>query len=436
MTNNQQQTTNNNDWNCAQLGAIVFPFFPILGALGFFIALLLVWKQHFPRLIKRPLNWGLALFSIWLIIISAFAVDFQESLFGLGNFLPFLVFFVAFSSLIRTISQLRQLAWILVIPSLFVVILGLGQLFAGWNIPGFLGWHLVAGGNPEGRMASVFMYANILAAYLSIVLILGIGLWLDTYQAWRKSFKQNRPWIFLLLTATVIADAIGLILTSSRNAWAIAFLACLAFALYLGWYWLVGGVSATAGIIAWASFGPNPGRDWLRQIVPAYVWARLSDEMYPDRAVASLRTTQWHFAENMIFSRPWLGWGLRSFTPLYEAKMGLWLGHPHNLFLMLGAEIGIPATLFFSSLVGWILARAVILLNIRAKKSPDRDAEKIASDRLILFAYLVAFASCILFNCLDVTMFDLRVNTLAWLLLAAIGGAVDRHSLIQQSPQV
>lgn len=422
---NRQATNHNNNWNYARLGTSVFPFFPILGALGLFIALLLVWRQEFDRLLKRRLNWGLVFFSLWLIIISYFAFDSRESLLGLGNFLPFIAFFVAFSSLIAKTSQLRQLAWILVVPSLFVVILGLGQLFAGWSMPALFGWQLVAGGNPEGRMASVFMYANILAAYLSIVLILGIGLWLDTYQAWRKNFKQKRIWIFLLLTTTVIGDAIGLILSSSRNAWAIAILACLAFALYLGAYWLVGAVSAAAAIIAWASFGTNPVRDWLRQIVPVYVWARLSDEMYPDRAVASLRTTQWHFAEKMIVDRPWLGWGLRSFTPLYEAKMGLWLGHPHNLFLMLAAEIGIPGTLFLVSLVGWILARGVFLLTIWSKKSRRTDTDRMSRDKLILFTYLVAFASCVLFNCLDVTMFDLRVNTLTWLLLAAICGVVE-----------
>jgi hypothetical protein len=31
-------------------------------------------------------------------------------------------------------------------------------------------------------MASVFMYANILAAYLQMVLILGLGLWIETFK--------------------------------------------------------------------------------------------------------------------------------------------------------------------------------------------------------------------------------------------------------------
>jgi hypothetical protein len=45
-----------------------------------------------------------------------------------------------------------------------------------------------------------------------------------------------------------------------------------------------------------------------------------------------------------------------------------------------------------------------------------------SADRLIFFSYLLAFAACTLFNTVDVTLFDFRVNTISWLLLAAICG--------------
>jgi hypothetical protein len=37
----------------------------------------------------------------------------------------------------------------------------------------------------------------------------------------------------------------------------------------------------------------------------------------------------------------------------------------------------------------------------------------------------VAFTAYILFNLTDVTIFDLRVNTIAWILLAAISGVTN-----------
>ena len=98
--------------------------------------------------------------------------------------------------------------------------------------------------------------------------------------------------------------------------------------------------------------------------------------------------------------------------------MHLWLGHPHNFFLMLTAETGIPATILFCSLVGWVIAQGVLLLKNWSGE---------AGSRLIFFSYLIAFFGCILFNTVDVTLFDFRVNTIGWLLLASIGGVVNRN---------
>ncbi len=122
-----------------------------------------------------------------------------------------------------------------------------------------------------------------------------------------------------------------------------------------------------------------------------------------------------------------MGWGLRNFTPLYEAKMHLWLGHPHNLLLMLTAETGIPATLLFCGLISWVLAQGVLLLRVWSDVEPPEERFHWHQDKLIFFTYLVAFAGCIFFNLLDVTLFDVRVNTLGWFLLSAICGVVYHH---------
>jgi O-antigen ligase len=107
--------------------------------------------------------------------------------------------------------------------------------------------------------------------------------------------------------------------------------------------------------------------------------------------------------------------------------MHLWLGHPHNLLLMFTAETGIPATLLFCSLISWVLAQSVLLLRVWSDVAPPADRYQWHQDKLILFTYLVAFAGCTLFNLFDVTLFDLRVNTLGWLLLSAICGVVYRY---------
>ena len=406
-------------WLCLTISILIFPLFPALGAAGLLVVAIESGQRNFAEIKASSLNRAIAILSLLLLVSSAIAEQPQEAWLGLANFLPFFLLFVSLRSLIKRPVQLRQLAWLLVLPSLPIVILGFGQLFAGWSSPSLidiiLGWKLVPEGVPTGRMSSVFIYTNFLAIYLAIAFSLALGLWLETWQAWRKNFRQQAG-ILLLLTLILLADIGGLVLTSSRNAWGLAVVAFMAYAVYLGWRWLVYGVVAAATTILWASFVPNLGGTQLRKVVPAFFWARLSDQLY-DRPVETLRITQWQFCLDLIREKPWLGWGLRNFTPLYEARMNHWFGHPHNLFLMLGAETGIAAVLLIAAIVGSVMFQGAILL----KQLTD-------DSKLILFSYLVAFSSCILFNLLDVTIFDLRVNTIAWLLLSAISGVVQEKS--------
>ncbi len=447
-------------WNFAQVGVLIFPVIPILGALGIFLGLIGTYKQKTSEISRRPVNRGFAILSVLLIITAVFANNRIEAFLGLGNFLPFFIFFAAFSRLIQTPTQLRQLSWIIVISSIPVIFLGLGQQFLGWSgivqLQPVLGWVLEPKGNPPGRMASVFMYANILACYLTIVFILALGLYIegrssatdcvtDLTDRRQKNELPMPNYRFLFLTFAVVGNAVCLIFTNSRNAWGLAVLAALAFAVYAGWKKLLTVVFSAVGAVFLSAFGPQPLRQYLRTIIPAFFWARLTDEMFPNRPTATLRTTQWQFAWSMTQQRPWTGWGLRNFTPLYEAQMHEWLGHPHSLVLMLTAETGIPVTLCFLGLVGWILARGVLLLlNWRSHFPVDTQQQQIeensmsnitnrvicqdvnSGDRLIFFSYLLAFAACTLFNTVDVTLFDFRVNTISWLILAAICGIGNR----------
>ncbi|MCV3213755.1 polymerase, partial [Plectonema radiosum NIES-515] len=177
-------------WNLAQLGLFIFPLSPFLGAVTLGVASLKTWLPQHRTIIRRPLNRGFALLGVLLIISSALAENKTEAFLGLFNFLPFFLFFVGFSALIQTPGQLRQLTWNLVISSIPVVIIGFGQLFLGWTSKLEVLWivleiNILHQGDPPGRMASIFMHANTLGAYLMIVFILGLGLWLESYQQLR-----------------------------------------------------------------------------------------------------------------------------------------------------------------------------------------------------------------------------------------------------------
>lgn len=474
-------------WNYAQIGLLIFPLMPLLGAICLLLAVVGTWRQQYKKIIRRPLNWVLAVLGVWLVFTSSLAFHPIDAGLGLFNFIPFFGVFAAFSALIQTPAQLRRLANIIVITSVPVVIIGLGQLFWGWASPAqwkevlvWLGCDVAPQGNPPGRMASVFLYTNVLAGYLVIVFILALGLWIESLEktggeesggsgflsggrntnpksrhfvgareprhlggskitplrAFRGTpspwWLQNPKFNCLFLGMAVVGNLVALILTNSRNAWAIAVCAALAFAVYQSWRWLIAGVSAIVGSVFWAAFGPAPIQQWLRQIIPSYFWQRLTDQLYPNRPHESLRTSQWQFAWQLTWQRPWTGWGLRNFNPLYEAQMHVWLGHPHNFFLMLTAETGIPATLVFCGWVGWIFYRGCKLLlnwSSRIKTAETPAKQQMSQDRLIFFSYLVALFACIIFNTADVSIFDLRLNLLVWLVLSAISGVVyhQRH---------
>jgi O-antigen ligase len=406
-------------WTLTQLAVLLLPFSTLLGILGSFIAVVIIWRSRFSQFIQQPVYQGFGVLSGLLVLSSALAYFPADAFLGLFHFLLFFLGFAGLSELVQTPNQLRRLAWLLVIPSVPVCLLGFGQMLLGWfgyrqMLKVEIGWVILQwlidpNGTPPGRMSANFFYANVLANYLVITFVLAAGLLLIALRQ-----TQKRETIFL--GVTLLLNGGALILTNSRNGWAIAAGACFVFAVYLGWRWLVAAVLALIGLVLGAAFAPPPVQTPLRMVVPQFFWARLTDQMFPDRPVATLRSTQWQFAWSLTLERPWLGWGLRNFSPLYLQETGFTLGHPHNFPLMMLCETGVPATLLLFGLVGWMVTRGMQQL----QSFSDR------GDRLLLFTFIVAFLSHTVFHFFDVTFFDARLNLMGWLLLAGIWGQVER----------
>jgi O-antigen ligase len=417
-------------WNFARIGFLIFPAIPAVGVFPIFIGLVLTWKNATAVILAHRVNWWLALLGVWSIGVSLFGVEPGDALLGLANLLPHFGFFAAYSVLIQTTDQLRQLAWILLLSAIPVMLLGFAELWLHWGgeleIGGtpiqILGLH--NGGNPLGRMASLFGYATGLAEYLQMVFVLALGLWVDTWEhgdlngsgavarSQRMAMWKSPKLIYL--TSFLVVCGTALMLTSSRAAWGGAIASLFIFALYQAWYWWLGSVAAAMAIVFSSAYAPSPIKEPLRAIVPRYIWARITDEMYPDRPEALTRVSQFKFAWKLIQERPLTGWGLQSFGKLYQAQSHTWVPQPHNVILMLSSSLGLAATMGLVTIVGWIVARGTILFL-------DFPIEWRQS-RTIFFTFLIAFGGFIMFNMTDVTLPDLRLNALAWLLLASICG--------------
>jgi O-antigen ligase len=405
-------------WPSLQLGLLVLPFSPLLGLGSFVPGLLWLTARDWRSLGASRLNWAWLAFLGLMLLSAAWGGNGVQNWLGLANFLPFVWLFAAFSRYLIHWQQWQRLVSLLVAASLPVVLLGLAQLYLGWHGPINLLWivnfQYQAQGNPPGRMSSVFPYANILASYLALIWPLALGGW---FQVWGdRPQRRQRIWGWAVLLVVLL---LGLLLSDSRNAWGVVLGTTLAFAWYERWHVLVGLSVALGTATYWAAFG-SLGQGWLRQIIPSFLWRRLTDEDYPIRLVATLRPTQWEFAWDLAQLRPWFGWGPRSFGFLYEEQMRFWMGHPHNLPLMLAMEQGFPALLLIYGLVGYIVVRAIARL---------RQRDLVPRNRRLLLSLVLAFLSSAAFAWVDIPFFDSRLNLINWLLLAGLWG-------LAQGPQV
>lgn len=413
-------------WYLLLFSLLILQIIPALGGAGLLIIVIKTLQLNWQFIKLSRTNKLILVLTIWLIISSLFAQDKSEALLGLANFLPFFLLFIGIKFIVNQVQQLKKISLAICFPSILIVIFGLGQLYLSWEThPLFYtltGWELVLNGVPPERMSSVFIHANLLSLYLTSSFILSVGLFLNEYQFNCKlvHFNQEKTkidWLKIFILLTIIFDLIGLVLTNSRNGWLITFFAIIIFTLYYKFYQLLLILAVMIVSVSWASFGNLPGQKWFRKIIPDFLWLRLSDQMFSDRPLATLRVTQWEFCLDMGINRPIFGWGLRNFSILYKAEYQTYLGHPHNLLLMFMAETGIIGLFLLLTLVGKVLTQGIMSL-IYLKES------KVNS--VIFLSYLICFCGYLIFNLFDVSIFDLRSNTLGWFILACISGISEK----------
>ena len=81
----------------------------------------------------------------------------------------FLLFFLAVKTIITKAEDLIVSAFFVSCTSIFVLIIGLGQLFLNWQIAGVfrsvIGWRVILNGYPPDRMSAIFTHANSLTLF-------------------------------------------------------------------------------------------------------------------------------------------------------------------------------------------------------------------------------------------------------------------------------
>ncbi len=367
------------------------------------------------RLLHQCGFWALGL---GLVFTSGWAVYPGEAFLQLLNFLPFFWIWAALTLHLRRSpnawTEIFRWAQVLVLSVIPINLLGLAEFalkrLAPAQLIGFAPWidWLYTGDLTNPRAFSLFHSPNTLASYLVMVLGLNLGLVL---------LRQDQPFGRLslpvrgLLVINVLLTLGCLYASGSRNGYLVAVVLLM-----------VGGLML-----------PTPR--WVRSLgLAGLVFIGITTLQFGiggrsiswDWVTSDPRIGVWKLALQMIGDRPWLGFGLGSYKLLYEGQVPGYdfIAHAHNLWLMLGAEAGLPVMVGFTLVIGLICWRGV-------KGLRSLIAHHHTNQAALLMGYHLCFLAAIVFSLLDITLFEMRVNLLGWLSLVVLYLAPD---LSQSSP--
>ena len=398
-------------WSCFQLGVFCLPSSALISCVFLLIALVEGSLKRKDIFLKEYWNYPLLIVTFLMIIGCMRSQTGWLAWLGLFNWLPFFWCFWGLQPYLLTPHRRQKCASWLVLGSLPVLITGFGQLWLGWEGPwkifdGLIIWFISPGGEPLGRLSGLFDYANITAAWLS-------GVWPFCLASVLHPFivGKNRIIPFCLLIAFISA----IILTDSRNAWGAIF---IGLPLVLGsasWSWLIPllVICLLPVIIAVLPVFDFGIQQFARSIVPETIWMRLNDMQFVDsRPFEATRIGQWKIGLNLIFEKPWLGWGAAAFSIFYPLRTGLSHGHSHNLPLELAISHGVAVSLLINIFVFGLFFLSFfygIFNNLKLQKN-------IIVDR----AWWTSTLILICFHATDIPLFDSRINILGWILLIGL----------------
>ncbi len=180
---------------------------------------------------------------------------------------------------------------------------------------------------PFNIMLSDTIHPNVMAGSLALILPISLGWFLF---AWRELTILEK----LLAFFSSLSMLIVLVLTQSRGAW-IAIFAVLVFFPLFRWKW--GWILSLFGILATAG------------LVYAIGITRVMNAIVSGGSIRGIqgRLEIWERAYYMIRDFPFTGIGMGSFTQVADALYPFSIANPgtifhaHNLFLQIGADLGI-----------------------------------------------------------------------------------------------
>jgi len=299
-----------------------------------------------------------------------------------------------------------------------IAVVGTGAVVSIYGIAQRLGVDPFWSGPPDDRIISSVGQPNDLAAYLDLVVIAAVGLWSTAGTGARIG-----------LVVIVGVSLVALALTFSRGGY-LGLIVALAVLLIPRLRALR---SQPLGV---ATLGIATGVLLVSLAIPT---VRSVAEGVGDRAMATFdlgegsirfHVDQWRVGTQVAIDHPWLGTGPETFPLVFRPYLGqvlppdraallggFRLESPHNEFIGIAAEVGLPAT---AAYVIFLIACAGTC--IRRAGRADGASSSIA---LVVLAVLAAHVVTDFFKTPDVTTSEIFWITMG-AGLAAMGGAARR----------
>ena len=410
-----------------------------LGALPFGVvdglAILAVASWLVGALVRRePVALGALFWPLFaLVAAGVLSMSFAESpgvaAKELLRWIELLLVYLAATNLVRDHRNLRIIVGAILVAASAESLLGAVQFFTRIGPPSFAVGRFL-------RAYGTFGQPNPFAGYLGMVLPLALAL----VVVWRGA---RRDWLWRGSLGALAIVGSALLMSMSRGAWM-----GLAAALLVG----AAIVNRRAAIAALAVTGLGTLALSLEslQLLPAFIAQRIASvsgyfrifdargvQPSPDTWAIVERMAHWQAGWEMLLDNPLVGVGPGHYPLAYAAYAILpyWkdpLGHAHNIYLHIGAELGLVGLLaYLACLASWML------LGVRRSAAVD-PSERAGLARALsvgVLGCLVAAAVHNIFDNLYVHGMNVHVALLVGTLagLPARGQGVDNFA--RQVPQ-
>lgn len=269
---------------------------------------------------------------------------------------PFLIFFL-FSFLVRTEEEAKVLIYLMAVS---LVIVGIGSLYEH---------HQLAERSHRIRLKGIAGQANQMGAFYANYMFIILGfIWIRCFSKKKKALFALGFWGCLL----------GLFATQSRGDFLALVIGMLVFLFLKNRFMFVGAVIAILFVSVNIQYLPSGLRARIQHtVVHRDPYGFQNNSSGTLDASARTRLALWKGAVNMISAHPIMGVGYKMFPQyIYQyvpktedtANLPLRKRDGHNAYLMIGAELGLPALFLFLILLGFMFK--ICIRAYRASKDP------------------------------------------------------------------